>query len=53
MYSSEGRSCDIIVLNVHTTTDDKTDDTEVTERVFDQFAKYNILWRDYNEKVGN
>jgi hypothetical protein len=54
-----GRWCDIIVLNVHTPTEDKIDDRkgslyEELERIFDKFAKYrvNILLRDCNAKVG-
>jgi hypothetical protein len=39
-----GRWCDIVVLNVHATVENKTDDTkdifrEVLERVFNQFPK--------------
>jgi hypothetical protein len=40
-----GRWCDIIVLNFHTPTEDKTDDIkdrfyEELEQVFDKFPKY-------------
>jgi hypothetical protein len=54
-----GRWCDVIVLNVHTPTEDKCDDTkdsfyEKLEGVFDQFQKYHvkILFGDFNAKVG-
>jgi exonuclease III len=53
-----GRWCHIIVLNVHATTEDKTDvkDSfyEELERVFDKFPKYHmkILLGDFNAKVG-
>jgi exonuclease III len=54
-----GRWCDIIVLNVHAPTEDKTDDVkdsfyEELERVFDKFLKYHmkILLGDFNAKVG-
>jgi hypothetical protein len=54
-----GRWCHIIVLNVHATTEDKTDDVKdrfynELECVFDQFAKYHtkILLTDFNAKVG-
>jgi hypothetical protein len=54
-----GRRCHIIVLNVHTPTEDKTDyvkDTfwEELERVFGQIPKYHmkILLGDFNAKVG-
>jgi exonuclease III len=53
-----GRWCQVIVLNVHAPTEDKTDDVkgsfyEELERVFDKFAKYhmNILLGDFNAKV--
>jgi hypothetical protein len=53
------RRCDIIVLNVHKTTEDKCDDTkdsfyEELEGVFDQFPKYHmkILLEDFNTKMG-
>jgi hypothetical protein len=46
-------------LNVHTPTEDKTDDVkhslyEELERVFDKFSKYRtkILLRDFSAKVG-
>jgi hypothetical protein len=54
-----GRWCHIIVLNVHTPTEDKTDEVkdsfyEKLERVFDKFPKYHmkILLKDFNAKVG-
>jgi hypothetical protein len=54
-----GRWCHIIVLTVHTPTEDKTDDVkdrfpEELKRVFDKFPKYhmNILLGDFNAKVG-
>jgi hypothetical protein len=50
-----GRWCDIIVLNVHATTEDKAGDTkesvyEELEDVFDKFPKYHlkIMLRDFN-----
>jgi exonuclease III len=55
------RGCwhDIIVVNVHTPTEDKCDDTkdsfyEELEGVFNQFLKYHmkILLGDFNAKVG-
>jgi hypothetical protein len=53
-----GRWCDIIVLNVHAPTQDKTDYTkdsfyEEVERVFDKFPKYHIkiLLGEFNSKV--
>jgi hypothetical protein len=54
-----GHWCDIIVLNVHTPTEDKIDDAkdrfyEEVEHVFDKFPKYDvkILLVDFNAKVG-
>jgi exonuclease III len=54
----KGRWCDIIVLNVHATTEDKDDDIkdsfyEELEQVFDQFPRYHpkILLGDFNAKV--
>jgi hypothetical protein len=54
-----GHWCHIIVLNVHTPTEDKTDDVkdsffEELERVFDKFPKYHmkILLLDFNAEVG-
>jgi hypothetical protein len=54
-----GRWCHIIVLNVHSPTEDKTDDVkdsfyEELERVFVKFPKYHmkILLGDFNAKVG-
>jgi hypothetical protein len=55
------RGCwyDIIVFNVHATTEDKTDDIkdsccEELECVFNKFPKYHmiILLADFNAKVG-
>jgi hypothetical protein len=55
-----GRWCDIIVLNAHVSTEDKTDDTkdrfyEEVEYVFDKFPKphMKILLGDFNAKVGS
>jgi exonuclease III len=52
-----GRWCDIIVLNVHAPTEDKTNDTkygfyEELEHVFDKFPKYRmtIFLGDFNAK---
>jgi exonuclease III len=54
-----GRWCQVIVLNVHSPTEDKTDDVkhsfcEELERVFNKFPKYHmkILLGDFNAKVG-
>jgi hypothetical protein len=54
----KGCWCDIIVLNVHSPTEDKDDDIkdsfyEGLEQVFDQFPRYHmkILLRDFNSKV--
>jgi exonuclease III len=54
-----GRWCHVIVLNVHVSIKDKTDDVKNSfykdmERVFDKFPKYhvNILVGDFNAKVG-
>jgi hypothetical protein len=53
-----GHWCDIIVLNVHASTDDKTDvkdrSYEKLERVFNKFPKYHmkILLGDLNANVG-
>jgi len=53
-----GYWCDVIVLNVHAPTEDKSDDTkdsfyEELEHVFNQFPKYHmkILLGDFNAKV--
>jgi hypothetical protein len=52
-----GSWCEIIVLNVHTPREDKTDYTdsfyEEIERVFDKFPKYhmNILLGDFSDKL--
>ena len=54
-----GRWCNIIVLNVHASSEDKSDDSkdilyEELERVFDHFPRYHmkILLGDFNTKVG-
>jgi hypothetical protein len=54
-----GRWCHIIVLNVHTPTEDKTDDVkdsfyEELKCIFDKFPKQHlkILLGDFNAKVG-
>jgi hypothetical protein len=54
-----GRWCQVIVLNVHAPTEDKSDDVkdsfyEELERVFDKFHKYQmkILLGDFSAKVG-
>jgi hypothetical protein len=54
-----GHRCDIIVLNVHNPTEDKTDDVkgrfyEELECVFDKSHKYHmkILFGDFNDKAG-
>jgi exonuclease III len=54
-----GRWCHIIVLNIHASTEDKTDDVKDSfykelERVFDKVPKYHmkILIGDFNAKVG-
>jgi hypothetical protein len=54
-----GRWCLIIVLNVHASTEDKTDDVkdsfyEESELVFDKFPKYHmkIMSGEFNAKVG-
>jgi hypothetical protein len=54
-----GRWYNIIVLNVHAPTEDKSDDIkdrfyEELEQVFDKFPKYHmkILLGDFNAKVG-
>jgi hypothetical protein len=50
--------CNIIVLNVHTTCEDKGNDVkdsfyEELRRVFDQFPRYDMkLLGDFNAKVG-
>jgi hypothetical protein len=53
-----GRWCNIIVLNVHAPTEEKSDDSkdsfcEELEQVFDHFPKYHIkiLLGDFNEKL--
>jgi endonuclease/exonuclease/phosphatase (EEP) superfamily protein YafD len=50
-----GRSCHIIVLNVHALTEDKTDDSfyKELERVSGKFHKYHmkILLGDFNATV--
>jgi hypothetical protein len=54
-----GRWCNIIVLNVHAPTEEKSDDSkdsfyEELQQVFDHFREYHmkILLRDFNEKLG-
>jgi exonuclease III len=54
-----GHWCDVIVLNVHTPTEDKIDDIrdwfyEELEQVFDKFPKYHtkIMLGDFNANVG-
>ena len=54
-----GRWCNIIVLNVHATSEEKSDNSkdgfyEELEQVFDHFPKYDIkiLLGDFNAKVG-
>jgi hypothetical protein len=55
----KGCWCDIIVLNVHSPTEDRDNDIkdsfyEELEQVFDQFLRYHmkILLGDFNAKVG-
>jgi len=54
-----GHWCNIIVLNVHATSEEKSDDSkdrfyEKLEQVFDHFPRYHmkILLGDFNAKVG-
>ena len=54
-----GSWCNIIVLNVHATSEEKSDEAkdsfyEELEQVFDNFPKYHmkILLGDFNEKWG-
>jgi len=54
-----GRWCNVIVLNLHSATDEKSDYSkdsfyEELEQVFNHFPKYHmkILLRDFNAKVG-
>ena len=54
-----GRWCNIIVVNVHTPSEEKSDESkdsfyEELEQVFDHFPKYHmkILLGDFNAKVG-
>src|SRR5215510_13192220 len=54
-----GRWCNIIILNVHAQSEEKSDESkdsfyEELEQVFDHFPKYNmkILLGDFNAKVG-
>jgi len=54
-----GRWCNIIVLNVHATNKEKSDDSkdsfyEELEQVFDHFPNYHmkVLLGDFNAKVG-
>jgi hypothetical protein len=51
--------CDIIILNIHAPTEDKSSDTEdifykELEHVFSQFPKYHMkmLFGDFSAKVG-
>jgi hypothetical protein len=53
-----GHVCDIIAMNFHAPTEDKTDDTkdsfyEELEYVFDKFPKYHVttFLRDLNAKI--
>jgi hypothetical protein len=59
MYGAERSWCNIIVLNVHAPTEEKSDDSKdsfykESEQVFDHFPKYQmkILLGDFNAKVG-
>ena len=54
-----GRCCNIIVLNVHATSEVKSDESkdgffEELEQDFDHFSKYhmNVLLGDFSAKVG-
>ena len=53
-----GRWCNIIVLNVHPPSEDKSDDSkdnfyEELEQVFDHFPRYHMkILLDFNAKVG-
>jgi len=54
-----GRWCNIIVVNVHAPSEEKSDEAkdsfyEELEQVFDHFPKYHtkMLLRDINAKVG-
>jgi hypothetical protein len=54
-----GRWCDIIILNVHPPSEEKSDNSkdsfyEELEQAFDDFPKYHmkILLGDFNVKVG-
>ena len=54
-----GRWCNIIVLNMHAPSEDKSDDSKDSfygelEQVFDHFPNYHmkILLGDFNAKVG-
>jgi len=54
-----GRWCNIIVVNVHVPSEEKSDESkdsfyEELEQVFDHFLKYHmkILLGDFNAKVG-
>ena len=55
-----GRWCNIIVLNVHAPSEEKSDDSkdsfyEELEQVFDHFPKYHmkIILGDFNAKMGS
>jgi hypothetical protein len=45
---------DVIVLNVHSPSENRNYDTEEQERIFDHFTKYHvkIMLGDYNERWG-
>ena len=54
-----GRWCNIIILNVHAPSEEKSDDSkdsfyEESEQVFDHFPKYHmkITLGDFNAKMG-
>ena len=52
-----GRCCNIIVLNVHALSEEKSDDSKDSfyeEQVFEHFPKYHmkIILGDFNAKVG-
>ena len=49
-----GRWCNIIVLNVHAPSEEKSDESKELEQVFYQFPRYHmkILLGDFNAKVG-
>src|SRR5215468_8482501 len=49
-----GRWCNIIILNVHAPSKEKSNESKESEQVFDHFPKYHIkiLLGDFNAKVG-